>query len=89
MAKSKTAVEWLKEQYNKRGGALPSGVFQEAREMEKRQKFDEFVKGIILSNKEDKEDLQEYYDKTYGNGQRRTKKATRRNDGRRRERRTL
>ena len=63
-----TAVEWLKEQYNKRGGTLPSGVFQEAKEMERQQKFNEFVRGIILSNKEDKKDLQEYYDKTYREG---------------------
>ena len=32
-----TAVEWLKEQYIERGETLPSGVFQEAKAMEKEQ----------------------------------------------------
>ena len=32
-----TAVEFLKQEYIKRGDTLPSGVFQEALEMEKQQ----------------------------------------------------
>ena len=32
-----TAVQWLKQQYNERGGTLPSGVFQDALDMEKEQ----------------------------------------------------
>lgn len=33
----KSVVQWLKEQYIDRGETLPSGVFQEAKEMEKEQ----------------------------------------------------
>ena len=33
--KQQTAVEWLKQQYIERGETLPSGVFQEAKEMER------------------------------------------------------
>lgn len=29
-----TPVQWLKQQYNQRGGTLPSGVFQDALDME-------------------------------------------------------
>lgn len=37
-----TAVEWLKRQYIERGETLPSGVFQEALEMEKDQIIEAF-----------------------------------------------
>jgi hypothetical protein len=36
----KTAVQWLKEQYIDRGETIPSGVFQEALELEKEQIID-------------------------------------------------
>jgi len=42
----KTAVEWLKQQYIERGETLPSGVFQEALEMEKEQMKNMYLKGI-------------------------------------------
>lgn len=42
----KTAVEWLKEQYIERGETLPSGVFQEALEMERDQLKEMYLKGI-------------------------------------------
>lgn len=41
-----SAIEWLKEQYNMRGETLPSGVFQEAKEMEYRQ-FGVFLNWVI------------------------------------------
>jgi hypothetical protein len=42
----KTAVEWLKEQYVERGETLPSGVFQEALEMERDQLKEIYLNGI-------------------------------------------
>jgi hypothetical protein len=42
----KTAVEWLKEQYIDRGETIPSGVFQEALEMERDQLKEMYLKGI-------------------------------------------
>jgi len=42
----KTVVEWLKEQYIERGETLPSGVFQEALEMEQKQLKEMYLKGI-------------------------------------------
>ena len=41
-----TAVEYLKQQYIERGETLPSGVFQEALEMEKEQMKNMYLKGI-------------------------------------------
>lgn len=42
----KTAVQWLKEQYIERGETLPSGVFQEALEMEKEQLIEAYEAAI-------------------------------------------
>lgn len=42
----KTAVEWLRQQYIERGETLPSGVFQEALEMEREQMKNMYLKGI-------------------------------------------
>ena len=44
--KEQTAVEYLKSEYIKRGDTLPSGVFQEALEMESKQMKDMYLKGI-------------------------------------------
>lgn len=41
-----TAVQWLKQQYIERGDTLPSGVFQEALEMEQKQLKEMYLKGI-------------------------------------------
>jgi hypothetical protein len=41
-----TAVEYLKQQYIERGETLPSGVFQEALEMEREQMKNMYLKGI-------------------------------------------
>ena len=41
-----TAVEYLKQQYIERGETLPSGVFQEALEMEQKQMKEMYLKGI-------------------------------------------
>jgi hypothetical protein len=41
-----TAVQYLKQQYIERGETLPSGVFQEALEMEKKQLKEMYLKGI-------------------------------------------
>ena len=51
----KTAVQWLKEQYIDRGETIPSGVFQEALEMEKEQIIDAYNQA----------DLDGYLQKTY------------------------
>jgi len=40
-----TAVQWLKQQYIERGETLPSGVFQEALEMEEHQIIDSYSTG--------------------------------------------
>jgi hypothetical protein len=42
----KTAVRWLKEQYIDRGETIPSGVFQEALEMEREQIVEAHNRGI-------------------------------------------
>jgi hypothetical protein len=41
-----TAVEYLKQQYIERGETLPSGVFQEALDMEREQLKQMYLKGI-------------------------------------------
>lgn len=41
-----TAVEWLKQQYIERGETLPSGVFQEALDMEREQLKEMYLNGI-------------------------------------------
>lgn len=66
-----TAVEWLQEQYHLRGEALPSGVFQEAKQMEKRQIQNAFDDGEfnVHNSKRDEgfeyETAEQYYDETY------------------------
>ena len=40
-----TAIEWLKQQYIERGETLPSGVFQEALEMERKLIIKAFANG--------------------------------------------
>ena len=37
---NKSVIEWLQEEYHKRGESLPSGVFQEAKEMHKQEIID-------------------------------------------------
>ena len=41
----KSVVRWLKQQYIERGETLPSGVFQEALEMEDRMLMDKYGEG--------------------------------------------
>ena len=56
-----TAVEWLKQQYIERGETLPSGIFQEALEMEKEQICNAYTDGLegpYLG-------AEEYYNKEY------------------------
>ena len=43
---NKSAVQWLKQQYIERGETLPSGVFQEALEMEQQQMKEMYLRGI-------------------------------------------
>jgi len=48
-----TSIEFLKAEYIKRGDSLPSGVFEEAKEMHKKEmcEFAEFVATYIDKNK--------------------------------------
>lgn len=43
--KKQTAVEWLKQQYIQRGDTLPSGVFEEAKQMEENQHIETYNDG--------------------------------------------
>ena len=43
-----TAVEYLKQQYIERGETLPSGVFQEALEIEREQLKEMYLKNIYI-----------------------------------------
>jgi hypothetical protein len=63
----KTAVQWLKEQYIDRGETIPSGVFQEALEMERVQIVESHNKGIWPDILVAYDDGEEYYTKTYNN----------------------
>jgi len=47
MNKKQTAVEFLKQEYIKRGDCLPSGVFQDALEMERKQIIDSYNTGYL------------------------------------------
>jgi len=48
-----TSIEFLKQEYIKRGDSLPSGVFEDAKEMHKKEmcEFAEFVATYIDKNK--------------------------------------
>ena len=48
-----TSIEFLKAEYIKRGDSLPSGVFEDAKEMHKKEmcEFAEFVATYIDKNK--------------------------------------
>ena len=62
----KTAVQWLKEQYIDRGQTIPSGVFQEALELEREQIVQAHNRGIwpdLVAY----DDGEEYYAETYNN----------------------
>lgn len=78
MAKNnKSAIEWLIENIPQRfANALKNecqDLILEAKKIERDQLFKEFINGIVLSNKEDKKELQKHYDQTYG--ERKTKKT--------------
>ena len=66
-----TAVEWLQEQYHLRGEALPSGVFQEAKRMEKQQIHNAFNDGEMNIHNSKRDEgfeygsAEQYYDKTF------------------------
>ena len=64
-----TAVEWLKQKYIERGETLPSGVFQEAKEMEKEKIKDAYSIGYknALNSMAGKEIItyEQYYNETY------------------------
>lgn len=71
MAKNnKSAIEWLIENIPQRfANALKNecqDLILEAKKIERDQLFKEFINGIVLSNKEDKKELQKHYDQTYG-----------------------
>ena len=62
-----TAVEYLKQQYIERGETLPSGVFQEALEMEREQIVEAHNRGIWPDTLVAYDDGEEYYAETYNN----------------------
>ena len=68
---AQTAIQWLKEQYINRGETLPSGVFQEALEMEKEQIKSGFEDGIAEAANEQhgrldyNMDAEQYYNTEY------------------------
>lgn len=64
MAK-KTAVEWLKQQYLERDGTLPSGVFQEAKEMEKEQIIQAAYDNMCAITDDPRGDAEDYYKEKY------------------------
>jgi hypothetical protein len=66
--KQQTAVEWLKQQYIERGETLPSGVFQEAKAIEKEQIENAFSNGAEWEKYEGTFDdkFEQYYKETYG-----------------------
>ena len=63
MNKQTSVIEWLQEQYHLRGDSLPSGVFQEAKEMHKQEiidaytEADTFPSGYLHGK--------DYYEKTF------------------------
>lgn len=63
----KTAVQWLKEQYIDRGKTIPSGVFQEALELEREQIVQAHNRGIWPGTLVVYDDGEEYYAETYNN----------------------
>ena len=63
----KTAVQWLKEQYIDRGETIPSGVFQEALEMERDQIVEAHNRVILPDKLVAYDDGEEYYAETYNN----------------------
>ena len=63
----KTAVQWLKEQYIDRGKTIPSGVFQEALELEREQIVQSHNRGIWPVTLVVYDDGEEYYAETYNN----------------------
>jgi hypothetical protein len=62
-----TAVEYLKQQYIERGETLPSGIFQEALEMERVQIVEAHNRGIWPDTLVAYDDGEEYYAETYNN----------------------
>jgi hypothetical protein len=57
-----TAVEWLKQQYIERGETLPSGVFQEAKAIEKEQIINAWM---ATDNELQRIVAEQYYNETY------------------------
>jgi len=58
-----TSIEWLKAEYIKRGDCLPSGVFEEAKEMHKAEIADAWEMGRF--NIDDFGLGEEYYQDTF------------------------
>ena len=66
MEKVQTAVEWLKQQYIQRGDTLPSGVFEEAKQMEKGQIVNAFdCDGSPQPGEKWISNGEQYYNETY------------------------
>jgi len=58
-----TSIEFLKAEYIKRGDSLPSGVFQEAKEMHKKEIMEAWEDGIDSFSTRSAE---QYYQETFG-----------------------
>lgn len=68
--KNLTAVEWLKQQYIQRGDTLPSGVFEQAKKMEKEQIMDAHIEGQRVFDKHPhthwtNDQAEQYYNEMY------------------------
>ena len=62
MNKKQTAVEFLKQEYIKRGDCLPSGVFEDAKEMHKQ----EIIKTVLdVGSFMSREEAEQYYQQTF------------------------
>jgi len=70
-----TAVEWLKQQYIERGDTLPSGVFEQAKQMDKERIVKAYNDGYrdgMTDHGDNSKDISEfdnarlYYNETYG-----------------------
>jgi len=54
-----TSIEWLKSEYIKRSDSLPSGVFEDAKEMHKQEIVEAYCNGNDLIGAE------QYYEETF------------------------
>ena len=57
-----TSIEWLKAEYIKRGDSLPSGVFEDAKEMHKQEIIDAW---IATDNELQRISAEQYYQETF------------------------